>query len=308
MTETEVPRIVLERVRVPAHEGRIRLEQWSTDLFQGLASRAAARKACKRGDILLNGETASGSVFVEAGADLTRLEPTGKLPKVFPMALEVVFEDAHMAVVNKPPGYRVNGNLHRTLEHALPHNLAPSDQPDALRQFRPVHRLDRPTGGMVICAKTGRALMALGQQFENRQIQKKYRAICVGKLDGSGEVHEPIEERLAHSSYAVVCSTRSLRTKWVTTIDLWPRTGRTHQLRLHMAHLGYPILGDTLYGTPGEILVGKGLFLWATTLMFTHPISGEALSLEVPEPGKFESFRKREIRRWNKYNEPVKPV
>ncbi len=278
-----------------------RLEQWSMELFDGIVSKAAARKACKRGDIRLDGQEARGAVFVGPGAVITRLESQGALPKVFPLALEVVFEDDHMAVVNKPPGFRVNGNLHRTIEHALPHNLKPSPEPDALRQFRPVHRLDRPTGGMVICAKTGSALMALGRQFETRRIQKQYRALCVGRLEGDGEVREPVEERSAHSSYRAVSHGRCLRSQWVTTVDLWPRTGRTHQLRRHLAHLGHPILGDAVYGKPGEILKGKGLFLWATGLEFDHPISGESLELSVPEPNKFESFRKREVRRWSRY-------
>jgi len=270
-------------------------------MFVAYVSKSAARKACKRGEVLLNGEEARGAVFVKTGDWISRREATGALPKVFPLDLSVVYEDRHMAVVLKPPGFRVNGNIHRTVEHALPHNLTLSDAPDALRQFRPVHRLDAPTGGLLVCAKSARALMSLGRIFQERRVRKTYVAVLIGRLEGDGLVSLPIDGRDASSSYRVIEHCRSLRTQWTTTVELQPHTGRTHQLRKHMSSLGHPVLGDALYGRPGSILRGKGLFLWAVGLQLPHPISGESMDLVTPQPPKFEQFRRRERRRWLKY-------
>jgi 23S rRNA-/tRNA-specific pseudouridylate synthase len=150
-------------------------------------------------------------------------------------------------------------------------------------------------------AKTGQAIVSLSRQFEDKTIAKTYRAICLGRLEGKGTIDAPIDGRSASTRYVAVAHTRSLTTDWVTTVDLFPATGRTHQLRLHLAGLGHPILGDRQH-TEGKVLRGKGLFLAAIALAFHHPDDGRPVRVDVPEPDKFASFRDREERRWHTHH------
>lgn len=104
-----------------------------------------------------------------------------------------------------------------------------------------------PTSGLLLCAKTASARVTLGNMFEIKTVRKRYTALVVGRLDGEGEIKTEMDGKFAHSKYTVVAHHRSIVPGWITTVDLWPLTGRTHQLRKHMQHMGTPILGDTVY-------------------------------------------------------------
>ena len=280
-------------------EEGLRLDAWAARNLEAIPSKAFAKRALKKGALLLNGEIAESSRFVRVG-DVVELVGTGRRPAaIYEREIGVVYEDDHLAVVNKPPGLSTNGVKHRTLEHALPFNLEPSPLVDAWERPRVVHRLDYQTQGLVICAKTGSAHAALGQMFERREIQKRYRALAIGRLEGRGEVTTPLDDKSAHTRFEAVQHTPSLTPGTVTTLDLWPITGRTHQLRRHLAELGHPVLGDAVY-TRGKVLKHSGLHLAAVEVRFTHPITGEELHLTRAEPAKFESLRRRELRRWNR--------
>jgi 23S rRNA-/tRNA-specific pseudouridylate synthase len=235
------------------------------------------------------------------GDFIERRELRTRLPPVYEREIVVHYEDEFLAIVEKPPGIPVVGNLHRCLLHALPANLEPSSQPGALAQPRPVHRLDWPTGGLVVVAKTALALAHLSNSFEERRVYKEYRAILKGRLEGSGHVESPVEGRAARTEYSALRHCRSLKSEWLTEAKLCPHTGRKHQLRKHMSELGVPILGDTTYDQQGETLRGKGLFLWAIGLELPHPVTGERLRIHKEPPGKFASLLSREARRWAKY-------
>jgi len=275
-----------------------RIDRYAADRF-GLPSKAKAKKLLSKGLIRLNGEAVETSRRVRPGDTLTLTMKPSKPPPVFPMTLAIAWSDEHLAVVVKPPGYPVSGNKHRTVEHALPHNIAPSPHPDALALPRPVHRLDVRTGGLLVVARTNAGQVGMGRLFERREVHKRYRAVLVGRLEGEGEVRSPIEGRSAHSRYRAMEHTPSVRGGWLTTADLWPITGRTHQLRIHAAELGCPVLGDDLHG--GEhVLRGKGLYLRSVAVSFAHPVTGELVAVEVDEAPKYAALRRRERARWER--------
>ena len=124
-------------------------------------------------------------------------------------------------------------------------------------------------------------------------------------MNQDGVIDEPIDDRSASTRYSVINVTRSLRSGWITTLDLHPLSGRTHQLRRHLAHLRHPIVGDQQYGVVGHILRSKGLFLWATELAFEHPLSKKSLIFSINEPQKFDRLRQREENRWMKFKPTV---
>lgn len=275
-----------------------RLDRVVAALFpERLPSRAAAKNACKRGEVLVDGAPAEPSRMVSGGQEIQLLPRSGPLPAIWEEPLEVAWEDDAIAVVVKPAGVLVSGNQHQTLVHALPANLSPSPRPDALPRPQPAHRIDIATSGLVAVGKTASALAALNRAFAERQVKKRYRAVVNGRLEGDGIIAEPIADRPAETRYAVVAHGPSVRCGWSTVVDLWPVTGRTHQLRRHLAGLGHAIVGDTLYGERETTLRGQGLFLAAVELTLPHPDDGRSVRVEIPPPPKHASLLKREARR-----------
>lgn len=290
MTELEIV--------VPDGHPRQRLENFAADNFPQIASRTQARKLAKKGAFLVNEASAMASDWLNPG-DRVQFEPPPKPQHpVFELALEVPVEDAHWALVLKPSGLPVSGNRHRTLVRALPFNLTPSEEPDALAVPHTVHRLDIRVGGLMVVAKTARAQVALGRAFEQRRVEKRYRALVVGRVEGAGRIDVPIEGREARTRYSVVQHTPSYSMGWWTTLDLWPETGRTHQLRRHVASLGAPIVGDDLYTGEVPNIRKKGLFLYSIGIRIEHPIAGEWVEHELDEPVRYETRRRSERRRF----------
>jgi len=292
---------VIARAVVP--EGtRERIDAFARQALAGwLPSRNRAKKALKKGLLRLDGQVVETSRFVTEGQELTLHDDESVRPPLLDRDVQVVFEDELLAVVVKPPGLLTNGTRYATLERTLPHNLRPSSARDAMPVPRPVHRLDRSTTGLVVCAKTHGAQVELGRAFQERRVHKRYRAIVAGRLQGTHQVREPVEGRDAHSTLSAVEHTPSLHVGWLTTLDLWPHTGRTHQLRRHCTHLGHPILGDRLYPGDQKILRGAGLFLAAVELHLPHP-EGRVLELRIDEPAKHRTFREREARRYLRHH------
>ncbi len=297
---TETPRFVLADVVIGATHDGARIDAAAMACLE-LPSRNRARKEIKAGRLLLDDQTVETSRRVAPGQRLTLLAPP-EPPPVYAREIEVVWADPHLAVVRKPPGLVVSGNRAHTLERALPFNLSPTDARDPLPWPRPVHRLDARTSGLVLIARSLRAQVGLGRALQERRVRKRYLALVAGKLQGEGVVDHPIEGRSARSRWVAIEQSRSLHTEWMTALHLWPETGRTHQLRIHCARLGHPILGDGRYG-PDKVLRSAGLFLTAVSLELEHPVSGEPLHIEVEPPPKFRTFPAREASRYERFYE-----
>ncbi|GAA4823919.1 RluA family pseudouridine synthase [Algivirga pacifica] len=280
-----------------AYTGVILKKYLSTAFPMLPSSNQGIKKVIAQKRILLDGEIAQWDTPLQEGQIITLLEDASATPKVFQLSLEIIYEDEHMAIVYKPAGIPVSGNQFKTIVNALPYSLTPSKETDALRTFRPVHRLDAPTTGLLMVAKNSRAMIALGQQLEEKKIQKIYQAVVIGTPPAEGELHTPMEEKNAHSRFETLRTVPSIRNGSLSLVKLWPYTGRTHQLRIHMASIGHPIVGDKQYGASPNMLTHKGLFLSAVALELPHPITGELMNISVEAPAKFNSLLEREQRR-----------
>ncbi len=293
--------LILKEHTVTSEVTRIRLLDYALQIFTSIPSRSAMKKVIKSGALLVDGEPGHASSWVLGGQQITLLDLENKPPKSLDLYLEIIFEDEHMAVINKPAGIEVSGNKYYTIQNALVANITPSSEPDALSWPRPVHRLDMPTSGLLIIAKTATSIMKLGQQLESRKVHKKYRAVVGGKLPDKGKINSDIVGQEALTSFNCINRCHSLKMQWLSLVELCPYTGRTHQLRIHMADYGFPIVGDKIYGT-GPLLKGKGLFLASVELQFTHPHNNLPITISINQPKKFNALFEREERRWEQFN------
>lgn len=285
---------------VPENTPRCRFSDYACDVFNVIPSRKGIKKAIKNGGFLIDGVTAGTGTWVCPGQVVELLETDTGRVKEYHSTLEVVYEDEFLAVINKPAGMAVNGNRFKTLQNALPFNLSNSNEPDALKSPMPVHRLDAATGGLVIAAKCRRAQVVLGQRFETREVKKRYRAVVQGLVTDAGRVTSQIDGRDSDTEFMPVRHVPSIKNEYLTLVDLFPHTGRMHQLRRHMSGLGHAIAGDTLYGEKGNVYKGKGLFLAAVELWFAHPVTGVPVNVKINDPHKFGSLLDREERRWHR--------
>ena len=294
--------MILHSFIVPFLSERMRIFDYVCVHLSGVfRSKNGVKKAFKNELILINGKIAlSGEWLTEGDKIEVKAQDLGAF-KMFPLKLEVLFEDAFMAVIQKPAGFPVSGNYYKTIQNALPYNLSVSKEEDALMLPRPVHRLDKLTSGLLLVAKTRSAQINLGQQFENQQISKTYVALVKGKLEGEGLLDSSIDQQKAKTFYKSVRVEQSLSYADVSMVELHPKTGRTHQLRIHMAEIGHPIVGDAVHDSE-KVLKGKGLFLTACKVSFIHPVSLLNQTFEISLPSKFDAFLKREKRRWNKFH------
>ncbi len=144
----------------------------------------------------------------------------------------------------------------------------------------------------MLIAKTKTAQIELGKQFENKTIQKKYYTIVIGKVHTNQTINTPIENKEAETNFEVITTIKSLKYKNLSYLNVSPKTGRTHQIRIHLASIGHPILGDKLYGE--NLPKGKGLFLCASEILFLHPKTCNAIALKIEPPRKFKVLLIRE--------------
>ena len=279
-----------------------RLDAFLASSLDGL-TRSQATRLIESGEVAVNGRAVSKSYKLAGGEDiavtLPEPEPVEAVPQDIP--LDVVYEDADVIVVNKPSGMVVHpapGHPDGTLVNALLYHCAGtlSGIGGALRPGI-VHRIDRDTSGLIIAAKNDAAHQYLSAQLADHTLARTYECIVVGKLrEDRGTVDAPIARHPSdRKRMAVVAGGREAVTHWeviarypgYTHVRCRLETGRTHQIRVHMAYIGHPILGDTVYGAKKEVPGLTGQCLHAVGLRFLHPRTHEVVELSCPLPEEF---------------------
>lgn len=266
-------------------------------------TRSKIQKLIKDGAVALNGKACKASSAVCAGDSIRILVPEtdeDRLPEPENIPLDVVYEDDDLAVINKPKGMVVHpapGNPSGTLVNALLYRFQTLS--GAGGEIRPgiVHRIDRMTSGLLVVAKNDFAHEALARQFAEHTAHREYLCLVHGNLkEDSGTVDAPIgRHKTDRKRMAVTEDGRRAVTHWhvlerfgtETLLDVRLETGRTHQIRVHMAYIKHPILGDEVYGSPAPKLGLNGQALHGYRLTFSHPRTGETMSFTAPLPDDF---------------------
>ena len=269
-------------------------------------TRSAAQRLLEQGAVLLDGRAVKKNDRLSPGAELSLTlpdpEPVDARPQDIP--LDVIYEDGDVIVVNKPVGLVVHpapGHPDGTLVNALLYHCRNSLS-GINGQLRPgiVHRIDRDTSGLIIAAKHDGAHLALAAQLQDHSLARTYEAVAVGRLkEDSGTVSAPIgrhpvdRKRMAvdpkNGREAVTHWSVLARYPGYTHVECRLETGRTHQIRVHLASIGHPLLGDTVYGAKKPVPGLAGQCLHARRLRFIHPSTGEPVELECPLPPWFQA-------------------
>ena len=280
----------------------IRADVALSEAVEGL-TRSAAQRLLEQGAVDRDGRAVKKNEKLNAGDVLTLQlpdpEPLDILPQNIP--LDVVYEDADVIVVNKPVGMVVHpapGHPDGTLVNALLYHCG--DSLSGINgALRPgiVHRIDRDTSGLIIAAKNDAAHISLAAQLQDHSLARTYQAIAQGRFrEDAGTVDAPIaRHRTDRKRMAVDPAGRRAVTHWrvlgryqrCTHIQCALETGRTHQIRVHMAYIGHPLLGDTVYGAKKPVPGLAGQCLHAAGLRFVHPRTGEEIQLTCPLPEWF---------------------
>ena len=281
----------------------VRIDAWLAAHVEGL-TRSAAAKLLESGGVAVNGVSAAKNYRLTGGETVEVTRPEAEEIAVEPqdIPLDVVYEDQDVIVVNKPVGLVVHpapGHPDGTLVNALLHHCG-----DSLSgiggEKRPgiVHRIDRDTSGLIIAAKSDAAHLALSAQLSDHTLARTYECLVMGNLrQDSGTVDAPIGRHPTDRKKMAVNTRNGRRavTHWeviaryngVTHVRCRLETGRTHQIRVHMAYIGHPILGDTVYGAKKPVPGLTGQCLHAVGLRFIHPRTGEMVELHCPLPEEF---------------------
>ncbi len=283
------------------HAGR-RLDHFLAGCLPDV-SRSRIQSVIRSGGVLLNGSPSKSSEPVKAGDAVSWTEPEAvpcQTAVAEDIPLDILHEDKFLIVLHKPAGMVVHpgaGNFAGTMVSALLHHCKNLSLIGGVERPGIVHRLDKETSGCLVVAKTDAAHRGLSEQFANREVKKTYLALVAGKPRhphgtitapiGRHRTHrqkmavsEPGEGRDARTDYRVLAASekRSL-------VECKPHTGRTHQIRVHLKHLGCPVLGDPIYGQRGNF---SRHMLHAWKLEFVHPVSKKPMAFEAPPPPEFQ--------------------
>lgn len=308
MSET----IRLEK-NAPLSSRGMRLDQVASDIFSDF-SRSRLQSWIKKGKLLVDGNLLRPKDKLQGGELLTiiaLLESEGEWQPE-PIELDVIFEDEHIIVLNKPAGLVVHpaaGNYTGTLLNGLLHKIPDNEK---IPRAGIVHRLDKDTSGVMVAAKNLEAHYSLVKQLQSRSVTREYHAIAQGVMTGGGTVNKPLGRHpkvrtkmavVSHSGKDAITHFRIIKKfEHHTFIKVKLETGRTHQIRVHMSHIGYPLIGDPVYG--GRLKLPKGATLklqkslrdfnrqalHAAMLGLIHPVSNKYMEWCVSVPSDFSDL------------------
>lgn len=268
-------------------------------------SRSYIQKIIDDGGVTVNGRTVKASYKVKPGESIRVITPDSVIPDILPedIPIDILFEDEDVLVINKPKGMVVHpapGHYEHTLVNAVMFHCKSLSGINGVMRPGIVHRIDKDTTGSVIICKNDKAHASIAKQLEEHTIDREYLAIVTGVIDSDGTVDKPIgrstsdrkkmcvkpDGKRAVTHYEVIGGNDKF-----TLVKCRLETGRTHQIRVHMASIGHPIAGDTVYGngtkTPTDTF---GQALHAYILGFTHPSTGDFVRTVAPPPEYFEKF------------------
>jgi 23S rRNA pseudouridine1911/1915/1917 synthase len=291
-----------------AEQSEARLDMWLAGVVPE-HSRSRWQSLIKDGRVTVNGAPCKANQKIHTGdrAEWSLPEPTPAAPQAENIALDVLYEDRHMIVINKPAGLVVHpavGNETGTLVNALLHHC--TDLTGIGGEIRPgiVHRLDKDTSGVMVVAKNEMAMAELSRQFKERETEKEYQTIVWGVPYGKrGTVETTIGRHPIHRK-KMAANVRNGRDAvshfevieplgGASLVRVKIETGRTHQIRVHMAHIKHPVIGDTVYGRGRASAVkADRQMLHAAQLSLNHPKTGKRLTFEAPLPADMEALLK----------------
>ncbi|HFI0452959.1 TPA: RluA family pseudouridine synthase [Streptococcus suis] len=286
-------------MEVRVETGGVRLDKALADLTD--LSRSVANEQIKNGQVLVNGRAKKAKYSVQVGDVISyqvpEVEEIDYVAEDIP--LEIVYQDEDVAVVNKPQGMVVHpsaGHTSGTLVNALLYHVKDLSGINGVLRPGIVHRIDKDTSGLLMIAKNDEAHTKLAAELKDKKSLRKYWAIVHGNLPNDrGMIEAPIgRSEKDRKKQAVTAKGKEAVTRFqvlerfgdYTLVELTLETGRTHQIRVHMAYIGHPVAGDEAYG-PKKTLKGHGQFLHARTLGFTHPRTGEVVEFTAEAPAIF---------------------
>ena len=296
-----------EHFRVVVDKGQemVRVDKYLFDRLTN-SSRNRIQKAADAGFVMANGKAVKSSYKVKPMDVITVMMDRPRyenevIPEDIP--LDIVYEDKYLMVVNKPAGLVVHpghGNYHGTLVNAIAWHMKDNPDYDANDpHVGLVHRIDKDTSGLLVIAKTPDAKTNLGNQFFNKTTKRRYQALVWGNVEQDegtvvGNIGRNPRDRMQmtvlpddQGKHAVTHYRVLERLGYVTLVECILETGRTHQIRVHMAYIGHPILGDTVYGAKKPVSGLTGQCLHAAGLRFVHPRTGEQVEVSCPLDEEF---------------------
>lgn len=295
------------RFEVPVESaGKVRLDVFLVGVLPQ-HSRARLQAIIKEGMVSVNGKAGKASNAVSPGDIIEGAVPEDKPAEALPedLPLQVLYEDEHLAVLDKASGMVVHpaeGNHNGTLVNALLHRFGPLSSIGGVQRPGIVHRLDKETSGCIVVARNDETHRSLTEQFSGRTTEKIYLAVVQGKPqpeEGRVETNlgrnphdrqkmavvEAPAGKHAVTDYRLLYSIGSS-----SLVQCHLHTGRTHQIRVHMKHLGHPLLGDATYGRPSRQQDVPRVMLHARKLAFSHPVTGERMTFLAPVPAEFKPW------------------
>ncbi|MGT2957518.1 pseudouridine synthase [Streptococcus bovimastitidis] len=280
-------------------EAGLRLDKAVADATE--LSRSQANEQIKKGLVLVNGQPAKAKYSVQLGDLITYQMPEEEILEyqAEDLPIDIIYEDSDLAIINKSQGMVVHpsaGHTSGTLVNALMYNIKDLSSINGVVRPGIVHRIDKDTSGLLMVAKNDKAHHILADELKAKKSLRKYLAIVHGNLPNDrGMIEAPIgRSDKDRKKQAISVKGKDAVTRFnvlerfgdYTLVELTLETGRTHQIRVHMAYIGHPVAGDPLYG-PRKTLKGAGQFLHAQTLGLTHPKSGELMTFTAEPPAIF---------------------